>query len=489
MEEITKRMRLITILTINFSRTQYEKNSFINPDQKRGRLTIVSLLTLLSVVTVNIPYGVFIPLFLVVCMVFLVVPYKKIINMLWTGILVTSFLGSYLGIPGNSSIFLFRILLILHCIMFVFFDKKEWNRISYFKIHFILLGIWLAGSGITLFWAGLRIEAVRYIYYIFEACYLILLIVYYVYDQKSYRHFVNVIIFFYIFAIIIGIIEVFTGWHMPLSGSLFYETLTSKFQPTAFLYNTNDYAMFLAIFFPLVFCSIWRMNIRPWNIYLAILLLLLSLYLIITTYSRMGIVAIVLEVIIIFIFYMRKSIVFIVFGFSVYLLIESFFQQNSQMKLEQIIISAFTKKGASTNERMNLYQTSWDIIRDSHFLGVGAGNVPTQIYSYLTGHESIGNMYRAPHNFWLETIGGIGFFSFAIVGFILILFTSSIRIWLKHKHITNTIQFLIPLLILIVFSFSSIALSTIIEKRYLWIALGFVVRMTNIEFIEKKEGD
>ncbi|MES5896815.1 O-antigen ligase family protein [Bacillus cereus group sp. RP43] len=443
----------------------------------------------MSVVTASIPYGVFLPLFLVVCVVFIVVPYKKIINSLWIGILVTSFLGSYLGIPGNQSIFLFRILLMLHCIMFLFFDKKEWNRLSYFKIHFILLGIWLAGSGISLFWAGIRIEAIRYIYYIFEACYLILLIVYYVYDQKSYRYFVNVIIFFYILAIFIGIIEVFTGWHMSLSGSLFYETLTSKFQPTAFLYNTNDYAMFLAIFFPLVFCRIWRMNVRPWNIYFAILLLLLSLYLIITTYSRMGIIAIVLEVSIIFVFYMRKSIVFIVFGLSVYLLIESFLQQNSQMKVEQIIISAFTKKGASTDERMNLYQTSWDIIRDSHFLGIGAGNVPIQINSYLTGHESMRNAYRAPHNFWLESIGGIGFFSFAIVGLIIISLYLSIRIWMKHGHITNTIQYLIPLLIVIVFIFSSIALSTIIEKRYLWLALGLAIRMINIEFIEKKEGD
>ncbi|MFJ8119856.1 O-antigen ligase family protein [Bacillus mycoides] len=419
-------------------------------------------------------------------MVFIVIPVRKIIDRLWIGILVTSFLGSYLGIPGSQSIFLFRVFLILHFFMFLFFGKKEWDRFSQFKVYCILLGIWLAGSGISLFWASTPIVALRYIYYVFEACYLILLIVYYVYNQRSYRHLVNVIICFYILAILIGIIEVLTGWHMPLSGSLFYETLTSKFQPTAFLYNTNDYAIFLAMFFPLVFCEIWKIKIRPWNVYFAIIVLLLSAYLVITTYSRIGIIAIVLEICIILIIYMRRSIIFLSFAIIVSLLVKSFLKQGYHMRVEEIIISAFTKKGASTNDRMTLYQTSWEIIRDSNFLGIGAGNVPIKIKSYLTGHESIGNTYRAAHNFWLESMGGIGFFSFAIVAFILVLYVSSIRIWLKHRQLTDTIQYLIPLLIVLVFNFSSVALSTIIEKRYLWLALGLALRMTHIEFIKKQ---
>lgn len=421
-------------------------------------------------------------------MIFVMLPMEKIIDRLWIGILVSSFLGSYLGLPGNQSIFLFRILLILHSILFLFFGKKEWSRFANFRFFLILLGIWLAGNIISLFWAGTRGEALRYIYYVFEAGYLILLIIYYVHDRRSYHLFINVIIIFYLMAICIGIIEVLTGWHMSLSGSLFYETLTSKFQPTAFLFNTNDYAMFLAIFFPLVFCRLWNLNIRPWNVCLAILVLILSFYLVITTYSRLGIVAISLEVCIIFLVYMRRSIVFLTFGITIYLLVDSYIQKGFLVKIEQIIISSFTKKGASTDDRMNLYQTSWDILRDSKFLGVGAGNVPIQINNYLIGHESIGHVFRAAHNFWLESLGGIGFFAFSIIIFTLVLFALSIRIWWKNKNKTDTIQYLIPLLIVVVFCLSSVGLSTIIEKRYLWLALGIAVKMADINFIKGKEG-
>ncbi|TKI28936.1 O-antigen ligase family protein [Bacillus cereus] len=413
---------------------------------------------------------------------------EKIIDRFWIGILVSSFLGSYLGLPGNQSIFLFRILLILHGILFLFFGKKKWSSFANFRFFLILLGIWLAGNIISLFWAGTSGEALRYIYYVFEVDYLILLIIYYVHDRRSYHLFINVIIIFYLMAICIGIIEVLTGWHMSLSGSLFYETLTSKFQPTAFLFNTNDYAMFLAIFFPLVFVRLWNLNIRPWNVCLAILVLILSFYLVITTYSRLGIVAISLEVCIIFLFYMRRSIVFLTFGIIIYLLVDSYIQTGFLVKIEQIIISAFTKKDASTDDRMNLYQTSWNIVRDSNFLGVGAGNVPIQINNYLIGHESIGHVYRAAHNFWLESLGGIGFFAFAIIIFTLVLFALSIRIWWRNKNKADTIQYLIPLLIVVVFCLSSVGLSTIIEKRYLWLALGIAVKMTDVNFIKGKEG-
>ncbi|MGH0590359.1 O-antigen ligase family protein [Bacillus mycoides] len=412
---------------------------------------------------------------------------EKVLEKIWVGIFVSSFLGSYLGIPGNQSIFLFRILLILHAALFVLFGKKDWKRIANVQFFFILLSIWLAGNVISLFWAIERGEALRYIYYVFEASYMIFLVVYYVRNQKSYRLFTNVIVWFYLIALFIGLTEVLTGWHMPLSGSLFYETSKSQFQPTAFLFNTNDYGMFLVIFFPLVFWRLWGWDTRPWNVCLAVLVLLLSLYLVITTYSRLSIVAFILETLIIFLFYLRKSTVFFIFGMTVYLFIDSFLEQGLLAKIRKIIVSSFTQKGASTEDRMNLYETAWAIIRDSHFIGVGAGNVPIQIQNYLRGHETINNLYRAPHNFWLESIGGIGFFAFAIVTLIVVLFVLSIHMWWRNRNMTDTVQYLIPLIIVFVFCLSSVGLSTIIEKRYLWLALGIAVLMIDINFSGKEK--
>lgn len=459
-------------------------------NSKNGRVALACFLIISSVISLSIPYGVIIPILFVTCGLLVTIPMEKIINTIWMGIILSSFCGSYLGIPGNQSIFLFRILLILHFILFIFYRKKEWfdlSELSKFKALLILLGVWFIGNFISLFWSSIRGESFRYIYYVFEACYLMVLVIYYTPYSRSSRFFINVITVFYLIAIFVGLIEVLTGWHMPLSGSLFYETTTSKFQPTAFLFNTNDYAMFLTIYFPLVFNRLWDLKNHLWKVCISNLVLILSLYLVITTYSRLGIVAIVVEVIIIFLYFMKKSLVFLTFGISVYLLVDSFIQQGSLFKIEQIVVSAFTKKGASTDERMYIYMTSWDIVRDSNFLGVGAGNLPIQIMNYWMGHESTALVYKAPHNFWLESMGGIGIFALSITIFILVVLALSIRIFFINIRGINTFQYLLPALIVLVFIFSSIGLSTIIEKRYIWLALGLAIRMTDINFYEKKD--
>lgn len=77
----------------------------------------------------------------------------------------------------------------------------------------------------------------------------------------------------------------------------------------------------------------------------------------------------------------------------IYLFIDSFWNKGYFAGMLKIIKESFTKKGASTNERIEIYNTSWDIVRDSHFLGLGAGNVPIQIKNYWLGHQSVGHIY------------------------------------------------------------------------------------------------
>ncbi|EOO04741.1 hypothetical protein IAW_06055 [Bacillus cereus str. Schrouff] len=451
----------------------------------KERNIFVSILIFFSVITTIIPYGIVIPLALVACRVFIILPIGKIINYLFIGIIASSFLGSYLGIPGNQSIFMFRILLILHVVLFILFKNKEWERLSNYKFINLLLSIWIFGNFLSLFWTNATGETLRYIYYSFEASYLIWLIMYHINNSNNYRMFSNIIIWFYFIALIMGCAEVITGWHLPSSGSNFYDTSTSKFQPTAFLFNTNDYAMYLCIFFPMVFHDLWNSKRLLANVYLAILVLILSFYLVIMTYSRLGIISISLEVMIVFWVYMRRSIIFIPFFISVYLLISSFGDKGYLLKVLKVIQEAFTKKGASTNERIQIYSTSWDIVQDSHFIGVGAGNVPIQIKNYWLGHQSVNHLYKAVHNFWLESMGGIGFFALSIVVLYIFILLMAIRYWWRNiSHIT-TIKYFLPMLIIVVFYFSSIGLSTIIEKRYLWLALGIAIKLLNMESLKK----
>lgn len=169
------------------------------------------------------------------------------------------------------------------------------------------------------------------------------------------------------------------------------------------------------------------------------------------TYSRLGIISISLEVMIVFWVYMRRSIIFIPFFISVYLLISSFGDKGYLLKVLKVIQEAFTKKGASTNERIQIYSTSWDIVQDSHFIGVGAGNVPIQIKNYWLGHQSVNHLYKAVHNFWLESMGGIGFFALSIVVLYIFILLMAIRYWWRNiSHIT-TIKYFLPMLIIVVF--------------------------------------
>lgn len=120
-----------------------------------------------------IPYGF---ILLVVCAVALLVilfPLEKILYVIWIGIFISAFFGAYIGIPGNDSIFLFRILLVVHCFLFLFMKQKELGHMRPTRWLFLLLGLWLVGFLVTLFWAISLSAGLRYVYYIFELSYLI----------------------------------------------------------------------------------------------------------------------------------------------------------------------------------------------------------------------------------------------------------------------------------------------------------------------------
>lgn len=120
-----------------------------------------------------LPYGFIGFGFFAMAVLVLVLPLEKLAYGVWIGIFISAFFGAYLGLPGNDNIFLFRILLVLHFILFVFMKQKEMGHMRPTKWLFLLLGLWLAGFAVTLFWALAIGAGLRYVYYIFELGYLI----------------------------------------------------------------------------------------------------------------------------------------------------------------------------------------------------------------------------------------------------------------------------------------------------------------------------
>ncbi len=351
---------------------------------------------------------------------------------------------------------------------------------------FFILAAWFIGFSITLFWSDSLSASLRYIYYIFELIYLIFLVTYYLSSKKMFFLFSKIITVIYILEMALGFLEVMTGFHLPQSGAFVYDTATSAFQPTGLLFNTNDYAFLLVIFFPIVF---WRLTYLR-KIYCFISLSVISagsVYLVITTYSRLGLLIFGIMILAIFVTYFSKWSIFI--GVWSIFIVTSIllFSPSVLSKIKGIIIASFTEKGASTSDRVERYNTLWQIIKDTNLMGVGAGNAPIKLQQYRIGYAQIQETILAPHNFWLEVIADGGFLGIFPVLFFLALLSMSVYYgWIMRKQ-NNMLFVVLPILLTLTFLVSAVALSTVIDKRYLWIAIGMAAAVVNIIINQKKE--
>lgn len=398
------------------------------------------------------------------------------IELIWLITLGSAFLGSYLGIPGRESIFLFRILLVVFLCLCPSYFLKEYKGRQSDKIVLSLLMVWLIGCVCTLFWSKHLVFALRHFYYTLEASSLVFLTSYFLKSKRIFQQVCQIITGIYVLSIGLGFFEVFFGIHLKFSGALVYETMTSQFQPTGFLFNTNDYAIYLALFLPFVFNYLYTILNRNWSKLAAIFLWLSSIYLIISSYSRLGIISIVLVSIAIFGYYFYRYTFMLLLGVVTGFLIgDRFFE-----KLTRKIFLSFTTKGRSSEDRLDLYRISVEIARENHFLGAGLGSVPVEIAEIRKGYETFPVVIAAPHNFFLELIGEMGIFSLSFFLLLLVALFQAGQFVLRGK----LFFYCIPLLMLLVFLFGGVALSTIIEQRFLWIGLGIILAIPNIEWMD-----
>lgn len=415
--------------------------------------------------------------------------FNKIEYALWIGIVVTSFFGSYLGLPGNNSVFLFRILLLLHVPLFLW--KLSRNRIGYSKMEkviVILIVCWLFGNVASMLWANYISATFRYLYFVFEAGYLILITLYHVRSKKDLMVLTYFISAVYGFCLVIGLIEVLTGWHMSLSGNVLeYTQERHKYRPAGLQYNYNDFGAFLVMFLPLV---VWGINTWKWRVKYVFIVAAVGLsgFLVINTYSRVSMVIWIIEVVLLLILWFRVwGVIASVIGLLAIVSVNVLHLGAENSSLFTDVVSAFTEKGGSTNERLMMYQKTLQIINESHFLGVGVGNVPIELNNSIMGHGTMDNAYRAPHNFILETVGNIGlwsFFLFAVIVMVLILSLKYLFVHMKYGFFA-----VVPVLIMAEFLSASVGISTIIEIRFLWISLGIVLAIVSNQAFWRRDGE
>ncbi|MBC1457704.1 O-antigen ligase family protein [Listeria newyorkensis] len=402
---------------------------------------------------------------------------------IWWTIVIALFFGAYLSVPGLESIYLFRFLLPMHLVVLLLNQDFKISQLSRYRPYFIFLILYLLTSLISLFWADSIPLGFRYCYFVFEICYLFFLCFYHLDSKKQMKCLTQIITIIFMGSLVLGMFEILTGWHMRLSASNVYITTTSKYQPTGILYNTNDFALFLTILYPVVAHYLLHMKKLRTGIMLYAVATLLTAYVIISTYSRIGMLAFGISAVIIFFYRFRKqglAIVFMVFPVGFLLLIFTSFGE----KMIAIVHSAFTDKSTSTLARENLYTLLFRIAKESNFLGIGAGNVPKKLNALLLGYnDDAADAYTTGHNFWLETLGNIGFIGLLSCGMIFAWFIYQL-LGSGYLKFSPT-----PLLIWMTFIGASIALSTILEKRFLWFILAMGICMLQERLKEDKRSE
>ncbi|WP_260442601.1 O-antigen ligase family protein [Listeria fleischmannii] len=451
------------------------------------KFLLILLALLLIEAAVFLKYGFLLfGVFFIILLIYFRLTMDKIIYALGIIILFAGLFGSYLGIPGNENLFLFRILIPIHLILLCVSHPPILERVYHVRAFFILFLLFIMSMLMTFFWTPSFSESFRYLYFLFEWLYILFLCVYSFPGKPELRTFSNLMVVFYMMMLALGCFESLTGYHLPQSGSLYYLTTTSKFQPTGLQFNTNDFASVLTIFFPLVIIQVLKYPRKNIRVIVAGIIIMATVFLTIMTYSRMAMLVLGIQLLLLLFSWVKSYIFLILYALLTgFLFISTFYNFSALSRLEQIISTSFTDKGTSTLERLQMYQASWKFIQESHYLGLGAGILPVKLDNYMYGFERLSDNYFAPHNYWLEAFANGGMIAIlCITSFFSYYFYASIRYWVKQACKAEAS---VPLLIGVAFVGASIALSSTIDKRHLAIGIGIGISILNIYFFKKRK--
>ncbi|MBC1435172.1 O-antigen ligase family protein [Listeria rocourtiae] len=397
---------------------------------------------------------------------------KQLAEMIWIILVVASFFGSILSVPGYESLFLYRILLPVQALLFLL-TWKDWSWLDRRVRGLLLLLIgWLIVAAVTLIWAQYQVPGFRNLYYIIEAIYLISTGIYYLDSKRKLERLALLVFGVIIINIGVGIYEITTGLHLKKS-ALVGAVGNIQFLPTGTFFNPNDLASFLVLFLPVVLVYMRSETIIGKIV--KIVLSLLCIYIIVETQSR---IALVLIVGILFILILKKSWKC---GVMILLAMPLLLQLPAMQEVIEQVNKTYTEKNNSTDFRLEITNYTWQTVLESHFIGVGPGNVQMKLSQYFPVDEQNEEGNISVHNFLLEVLANYGLLS-ALCFFLFLYFVwyFSFRLWRANK--TKESWHMLPLIISVAFPFISFASSTTLEKSYVWISFGIILAVLNHYF-------
>lgn len=432
---------------------------------------ILSFLLLLAVGTVYKEVLV-IPFFVAIVVFSFFFTLKQLAEMTWVILVVASFFGSILSIPGYESLFLYRVLLPAQVVLLLL-TWKDWSWLHpRMRILLLLFIGWFLAGATTLIWAKYQIAGFRNLYYIIEAIYLIGTGIYYLDSKKKLERLALFVCVVIIINIGVSIYEITTGLHLKKS-ALVDAIGDVQFLPSGTFYNPNDLASFLVLFLP--FVLLYMRSETIFGKLLKITLSVMSVYIIIATQSR---IALALIIAILLLYLVKKSWKW---GVMILLCVPLMLQLPMMQTISGQVNQTYTQKDSSTDLRLEITSYTWQTIQDTHFIGLGPGNVQMALAQYFPADEQNGEGGVSVHNFLLEVLANYGLLSsLFLLLFLYFVGHYSFQLWLRNK--SKQSWYMLPLLISIAFPFISFASSTTLEKSYVWISFGIILAVLNYYF-------
>ncbi len=342
--------------------------------------------------------------------------------------IIAGFVGSaFLSTDiGPFSLFPYRILLPLLWLFFlvgILINEGKLN-ISHIKVsHYLwFLVFWLVYAVLSLAWAADKVETVREIIFLFMGVSLIFFVVFYFSNLRDLKRLYNLWLLILLGLIGIGLWEHATGSHLSVS-ALVNAPPRHIFAPTGVFHNQNDYATYLALSIPFVLAFI-RYNGALIKRLLSMAILILSLYLLMVTFSRANYLAIILGAAFWFLFLLKvktKIKVLALTGLVALLLFVAFPSWIQDIfGTVNVQLSGLTAQATARPElgslaiRLTPISISLRFLVTSGGIGVAAGNVAYQMANFLVYNTR--GIFNA-HNWWAEILVNYGVFVF--VGYVL----------------------------------------------------------------------
>jgi teichuronic acid biosynthesis protein TuaE len=412
-------------------------------------------------------------------------------TILWYLIVVSMFYGAYLSIPGHESLYLFRFLLPVYIIVFLMIGKLDFQAIQQYRIPLLALAVFVLLSLFSYFYAEYPAAVFRSSYFAFEILF-IFLVVFQMLSKKSITSVLWIVAIAYFCNLAVGVVEILAGVHLNLSSANIYISTTIKYQPTGFYFNTNDYALYISLYYPLVILTIQRIKRELYRHVAYLVITLVSVFVVVSSYSRIGMLCMGISALtLFFILYRKKAVLaLVVVGPPAGIL---FSLTNFGNNFLEIVFNSFENKDNSTSARAELYDYLWKISKDSRFLGIGAGGAPKKLNSLFLGFENTGTGVSVTgHNFFLETLANLGLLGFlcmiVLLAYLVVKIIKSFWLMISARADgEDRISLSVAFLVAMTFFGATIALSTTLEKRFLWFGLAiayYLIRHTNAAELE-----